>query len=248
MSYILEALKKADQERTAGNVPDLETIHRHAPASHKSYRWVWILAALFIFNGALVALLATRHDAGLGEVVVERPAALNDSGSALPEAARSQPPAEAATVVRKTPPRDAGTAPQPKMRGKAVVARPASALPQASTVQNQIVAPQVAVTPPEPTPAATPTPAPATAPVPATATAPGKISDWEDLPLDFRSGFTVPRMDVHVYDTDPQRRFVLVELQKYREGDRLPNGVVIEKILPDGIQLSYQGTSFHYDK
>jgi general secretion pathway protein B len=109
-------------------------------------------------------------------------------------------------------------------------------------VQNQTAAPPLAVPPPASTPAATPTPAPATA------AAPGKIPDWEDLPLDFRSSFTVPRMDVHVYDTDPQRRFVLVDLQKYREGDRLPNGALIEKILPDGIQLSYQGTSFHYGK
>jgi general secretion pathway protein B len=246
MSYILEALKKADQERTAGNVPDLETMHRHAPAARKSYRWVWILAALFIFNGVLVTLLATRHDAGLGEGAVERTTALNGGGSALPGAAPSRPPADTATVGRRTPPKVTGTAPQPQVRGKAVVARPASPLTQAATVQNQTAAPPLAVPPPASTPAATPAPAPATAP--ATAAAPGKIPDWEDLPLDFRSGFTVPRMDVHVYDTDPQRRFVLVDLQKYREGDRLPNGALIEKILPDGIQLSYQGTSFHYGK
>ena len=29
MSYILEALKKADRERAAGHVPDLDTVHRH---------------------------------------------------------------------------------------------------------------------------------------------------------------------------------------------------------------------------
>jgi general secretion pathway protein B len=76
----------------------------------------------------------------------------------------------------------------------------------------------------------------------------GNIPEWDDLSLDFRSSFSMPHMDVHVYDTDPQRRFILVDLQKYREGDRLPNGAVIEKILPDGIQLSYQGTRFHYAK
>ena len=29
MSYILEALKKADRERAAGHVPDLETVRRY---------------------------------------------------------------------------------------------------------------------------------------------------------------------------------------------------------------------------
>ena len=76
----------------------------------------------------------------------------------------------------------------------------------------------------------------------------GGLPEWDDLSLDFRSGFSMPHMDVHVYDTDPSRRFVLVNLQKFREGDRLPNGAVIEKILPDGMQLSYQGTRFHYAK
>ena len=58
----------------------------------------------------------------------------------------------------------------------------------------------------------------------------------------------MPRMDVHVYDSDPRRRFVLIDLQKFREGDRLSNGAVLEEILPDGIVLSYQGRRFHYGK
>lgn len=74
------------------------------------------------------------------------------------------------------------------------------------------------------------------------------LRDWEDLSLEFRSGLDMPRLDVHVYDTDPQRRFVLIELRKYRAGDRLDSGAVIEEILPDGLQLSYQGTRFRYRK
>jgi len=71
---------------------------------------------------------------------------------------------------------------------------------------------------------------------------------WEDLSLEFRGGFDMPRLDVHVYDSDPQRRFLLIELKKYREGDTLANGAQIEEILPDGIQLYYQGTRFIYRK
>jgi general secretion pathway protein B len=53
---------------------------------------------------------------------------------------------------------------------------------------------------------------------------------------------------VHVYDSDPKRRFVLIDLQKYRQGDRLQSGALLEEILPDGIQLLYQGTQFIYRK
>ena len=45
----------------------------------------------------------------------------------------------------------------------------------------------------------------------------------------------MPRLDVHVYDSDPQRRFLLADLKKYREGDTLANGAVIEEILPEHV-------------
>jgi general secretion pathway protein B len=236
MSYILDALKKADQERAAGNVPDLETVHLHEPTVRKHYRWLWILAALFIFNGVLVALLATRHDAGVGGNEPGRLAAPDERVTALPDTTRPRPLSESAPVVRKTPPRVVRTAPPPQERPGVDVTRPVT---QPTTMQGLPAEPPVVVVPP--TPVAAP---PSTT---STASA-GRLPEWDELSLDFRSGFSMPHMDVHVYDTDPSRRFVLVDLQKFREGDRLPNGAVIEKILPDGIQLSYQGTRFHYAK
>jgi general secretion pathway protein B len=71
---------------------------------------------------------------------------------------------------------------------------------------------------------------------------------WEDLSLEFRSDFDPPRLDVHVYDSNPQRRFLLIELKKYREGDTLANGALIEEIQPDGILVFYRGTRFIYRK
>jgi general secretion pathway protein B len=245
MSYILDALKKADQERAAGNVPDLETMHRHEPTVRKHYRWLWILAALFIFNGVLVALLATRHDAGLGGDTPGHRVASTDRGTVLTDTARSRPPAESAPVVRKAPPRIVKTVPQGQDRPQVVVTRPVSPRVQPEAAgQDRSAAPPVAAAAPAPAPVVMPPPTPSAAP----AVMHGNIPEWDDLSLDFRSSFSMPHVDVHVYDTDPQRRFVLVDLQKYREGDRLPNGAVIEKILPDGIQLSYQGTRFHYAK
>jgi general secretion pathway protein B len=245
MSYILDALKKADQERAAGNVPDLETVHRHEPTVRKHYRWLWILAALFIFNGVLVALLATRHGAGLGGDTPGRQVAQAGRGSILTDTERSRPPTESAPVVRKPPPRIVKTVPQVQDRPQVVVTRPVSPQVQPEvTGQDRYAAPPVAAATSVPAPVVTPPPTPSAEP----AAVRSNIPEWDDLSLDFRSSFSMPHMDVHVYDTDPQRRFILVDLQKYREGDRLPNGAVIEKILPDGIQLSFQGTRFHYAK
>ena len=55
MSYILEALRKADQERSAGSVPDLEAVHESSAGTGSSLRWIWILAVILVLNGLLLA-------------------------------------------------------------------------------------------------------------------------------------------------------------------------------------------------
>ena len=74
------------------------------------------------------------------------------------------------------------------------------------------------------------------------------IPELGELPLEFRSGFQAPRIDVHVYAEQPRKRFILVNLQKFREGDTLQNGAVLEKILPGSIQVFYQGKRFRIDR
>ena len=75
-----------------------------------------------------------------------------------------------------------------------------------------------------------------------------EIPEWSELSLEFRSGFDPPRLDVHVYADDPSRRFILVDLKRFAEGDTLDSGAKLEKILPESIQLYYQGTRFRYDR
>src|SRR5210317_1557671 len=62
MSYILDALKKADHERSLGEVPDLEAAHWGERRRKRAYRWVWVVAALLLVNGILLYLLLGRND------------------------------------------------------------------------------------------------------------------------------------------------------------------------------------------
>jgi len=225
MSYILEALKKADQTRTVGEIPGLESAHwgeRRSRSSHK-YRWLWVVIVLLVVNGILIAVLLDRD--GMDETGV----AVDGEGhtDAHPGALAVKPVPRSETKY----PGVQQVAPRPK------VARPVQA-PAASPVTPGIARPApVPVTPGAP-PAVVP---PAPQPVPA---APSGVPTWDDLSLEFRSGFTLPRIDVHVYADNPARRFILVDLEKYREGDTLASGAVVEKISPEGVQLYYQGTKF----
>ena len=235
MSYILDALKKADQERTLGEVPDLEAAHWGERRSKRSYRWVWVLGALLLVNGALLVMLLGYDDA-----VVSSGDGLSGPVDSLPvtpvpraDSVTAPPPREIAR------PREPVYVPPPVPAGQATTVKQAPPpVIQAETMINQPVSPDLA-----PSPAFVRPPAPAPKP----ATAPG-VPEWSDLSLEFRSGFTLPHLDVHVYSDNPGKRFILVDLQKFREGDTLASGAVLEEILPGSIQLYYQGTRFRVEK
>ena len=52
------------------------------------------------------------------------------------------------------------------------------------------------------------------------------------------------RMDLHVYDTDPAKRFGFINMRKLREGESLPDGTRLEEITPSGARLTWQGKQF----
>jgi len=51
-------------------------------------------------------------------------------------------------------------------------------------------------------------------------------------------------LDIHVYSDVPKDRFVFINMNKFREGQKLDEGPVVQSITPDGVVLKYQGTSF----
>jgi len=52
------------------------------------------------------------------------------------------------------------------------------------------------------------------------------------------------RLDLHVFASKPQERFVMINMRKLREGDLLPEGVRVESITPDGAVLSHNGSKY----
>jgi len=59
-------------------------------------------------------------------------------------------------------------------------------------------------------------------------------------------GTSVPdlRLDLHVYDPDPAKRFVFINMHKLREGESMPDGVRLDEISQKGARLTYRGTQF----
>jgi general secretion pathway protein B len=56
MSYILDALKKSERQRSLGRVPTLDTAH-YAETRPRRRWWPWAIVAVVLVNGAVLALL-----------------------------------------------------------------------------------------------------------------------------------------------------------------------------------------------
>lgn len=256
MSYILDALKKSDQQRQRGATPTLQSSPSVAVASEPRRAWLYPALALVLAAIAFaVGSFAPWHKPSSVTATPPAPAAIAAAPAAPAPLAAPTPVAVPATPPAPAAPRATATLP----------AQPAPAAPP--------VAPQkeaAAAAPAKPTPAPAPAPrtrevepaAPASArtaqtPVPAAgltaeANAPAKdakgpearVPTLAELPPSIRSELPPMTISVHAYSSTPKDRLVGVNDKLLREGDSITPDLVIDRITPDGMILSYKGTKF----
>lgn len=152
MSYILEALKKSDQERQRGQMPGLQTVQAPVARPQAGRRvWPYVLAAALLLNAAVLAWwlspwqsgkqeTATRKLAAVGPPAAQvaatpsKPARTAASPQAVP--AVKQVPSGTAEAPAEAPAKAAATRPGPK-------AAPVSAAAEAAA-HHQKAAPAIA--------------------------------------------------------------------------------------------------------
>lgn len=238
MSYILDALKKADAERArdASAVPDL---HAQADAS-AALRPERSGAGNAIAGAAVALLLAILAWWWFGAAPHVSPPVTTAPARA------AEPAAQPAVAVAPTPPVPvaapaavATPAPAP-----AVVAAPAPA--------PVIVAPPARAAAPTPKPTPKPKADPAPAPVPTTppvaaASAPSagaRVLALAELPPDIRAQLPTLVVGGSVYSTRAASRMVILGGQVFREGDRPADGLVVEQIGLKSTVMSFRGLRF----
>jgi general secretion pathway protein B len=216
-------------------VPDLATPHEAERPQPRSYRWLWIIVTLLSVNAVLVVMLLkdkNAENAGLPvtaqeQVPLERPTALTNDQLVQPiqqtsEALISEAPTPEKPVLPKNEPvRSSGEV--------VVLTEPAYMQDSRSSIlpEEESDLQMDART---------------------TVKDYSQLQSWYELPQEIRNRLDLPRLDVHVYSEEPQGRFILVNLEKYREGETLASGLVLEEIFPDGMVMSYQGERFLVEK
>ena len=272
MSYILEALKKAQAERQLGNAPDIHTpapVHVPAAATTANRKPLLIGLGAGAVAAALVAGIAWRSAAPGGEPAVLARADTPAGNTAAPGGASAVavPPAPAVAVADVPPVVDAPVAPSAAPRASpmnvaaatapAVPAPPppAAALPAAPVPSTP--APRVAAAPPAPAatrdaaPEAVYLPAPARTPEPPAApvSAPDPAAEetlrtLQQLPEAIQR--EVPKVAVggYIYSPNPADRLLLIDKTLRREGEEVAPGLVLERLMPKYAVMNYRGTRY----
>lgn len=67
---------------------------------------------------------------------------------------------------------------------------------------------------------------------------------FQNLPTSTKSQLPDLELNIHVYSTDPGKSFVFINSKRYREGAKIGNDIILEKIIPTGVVLRHQNTLF----
>ncbi len=258
MSYILDALKKSEQERGKGNIPGVQTVHSSSLMYRKETKrlWPYGLAAAVLLNLIAIGYFFYRYNPNTPHTppVTSSPAV--PVAPAPPQTADTLPAAAPVTTTPKplpaavTKPVATAVAP-PRNTSSPAVGSPANPPRPAEEPAN---VKQASLSPPHRESIAQA----AAAPVEKTQSHDAE-TDFatdttvyaEDLPEQFELPEDVQRtlptitISAHVYSSKPQQRSMVINNQFLEEGDYVIDGLVLEEITRDGAIFNYNGLRFH---
>lgn len=246
MSLILDALRKAERERNLGHAPTLadvtQTPPKAAPPVQAQHRRVQVLAAIVLLLLVLTVVLWARTEPvpsapATREVVV----------------AESAPPAyepvfEPESDGQYLDPDQAMTDPEygegPQSLDELIEPRGVSSVASAKPAAEDLYVP------PEPYEIEIPAEVPATpeSPIetPAAAIELPAVRNLREMPSTYRANFPTLRIEVHVHNADPAKRWFLLGGTRFVEGVDLPEGPRVVEITPKGVIFNYRGETVLY--
>lgn len=247
MSYILDALRKAERERHLGQPPTLAAPPLAAETGRRRLGpWLRVGVGLGLgLNAALLAFFLMRNQPAAPPVTPASPPPTVTSTPSKPPASHSLPPPKE-TSARDESPVTVRTPAQPitSTRSTAVTTTapptaPAPATPRKEPVDKPAIS--------EPSPSTVPRPSrerreesprpPLTPGSVSFASAPESVPSLETLSAGARRGIPPLNLDIHIHSTDPGKRFVIINGRRYREGEQLSEGPVLESVTREGAIL-----------
>jgi general secretion pathway protein B len=239
MSYILDALRKSDQQRQRGAAPTLLVVQAPAVVRKQPAFLVYgLLAAVLLGAGMAIGWLRPWQAEQAAPAATQSEASVHQSVPVRPEVATAPAPALVPAPVAApalAPVRAPAAVPVPapasvKSQSPASVGTEAPGKPQ-----NDVPALSSKAT-------AAPQQPPGTA---AADSAPAQnVISMAELPLALQQELPPMTISFHAYSANLRDRLVGINNRMLREGDDVAPGLKLEQITPEGMILGYKGYSF----
>ena len=252
MSYILDALKRADSERERGVVPGLHAqpvpLDSSNQAASRALGPLVLLVALGLL--LLLCLILWRwlspSPAPVSAAMPAAPQIIAAAPLAAPipvRPAHEQPPSLAGAIsvtpeVAKNPASNPATAPRMVLAPAQLTPAPSSveraqdrAEPETRSTPSRALPPPAQPANAQATPAATPAPG-------------GRVVPLAELPADLR--LAMPKMVISgaTYANNPAYRMLIINGQVFHEGEKLATDLLLEQIGPKSAVLNYKGQRY----
>jgi general secretion pathway protein B len=225
MSYILDALKKAESDRQLGSIPNIYAAappQAAAGASSERPKWLpWIVALNLLAAAVAAALWFNARP-------VVAPAA------SVPKALAAAPTIAAAPIIAQTvvPAARSFATPAPPSVPASIVTSKSDA---GQTRVPESVAPAMRATTMEKPQVLTPAQSPSEE---------KPVGSLRDLPENLQREIPAATVNGYIYAKNPADRSVLINNKLLHEGEQVEPGLVLDKLTPNGAVLNFKGYQY----
>lgn len=262
MSFILEALKKSEQQRQQQNPPS-KKVHKRilslqaSPSGSRLFPWlVFGLLSLILFSGWWYYTQTDATQASPSEVIQStnsahtQKVATSDTATNNPTETNAPTPEILQPEIAKTAPQTASAAPQPAITVEPAPVPRSLGSPTAkqsaplsgrlfSTADRKIQTIEapvetVVIAQPEPQELSNESFNPDSTRLPL----------YSDLSSELRNRIAPVNMSMHFYNKDPNRSLVRINDRLLREGDWVSRELELVEITPAGVILGFNGKIF----
>ena len=250
MSYILDALKRADAERERGAVPGLHArplpSQGNPAAAGTPKRLWWLVAGAMTLLAVGAALWVWRTPTPEAGMAVPMPMPVTAASLPTPEPALTLTPT--LTLAPTPTPMPVPVAPTPTAPTSLMPVAPATipsvvvpvpTAPRPATPPAPTAATKAAAKPSAPAPISVPASAPQDPPV-----APAAVPLLSELPEAIRRQVPPLTITGTVYSDNPTQRLLLVNNQVLPQGSQVAPEVTLEEIHQRSSVFSFRGTRF----
>jgi general secretion pathway protein B len=222
MSYILEALKKSDQQRQRGTTPTLPLAQITVVTPKQPFSAYYGLLAITLLCGGIVIGWLHPWQEEQPDHAADRPSVSN----------------QGAPITSTAPPEMTGKLPMPNSTGGVQAPlRIDTMQPGISSSASTGMAGAVVSAPP---------PMPGNPTNPAGVAKDQKVIPMVELPLTIQQEIPTMTIQLHSYSSNPLNSLVNINSRMLKEGESLAPGLKLEQITPDGVIFSYKGYRFQH--